>query len=252
MLVWLGAFYGYGKLQQYTNLLKKTPEGIDFQCIAKGVRYLAYGLPLVALASISLSTIANSNPGFKPTAIIVVNYLSLLVPLLAYNMIRKGSHGLVERSKTRFSLSDMRALVMVLVVIGVAYCYFTFKKLNLESIGSSINPYYLPAWIIITTLIIPYLYAWFSGLLAAYEMVLFSRQVQGVLYRQAMRYLASGIVFIVAGGVGLQYLRSVIPRTGYIQLNSTIILANIAYAILAIGFVLLIIGAIRLKKIEEV
>lgn len=252
MLIWLGAFYGYAKLQQYTNLLKKSAEGEDFQYITRGTMYLAYGLPIVALLSICLNSIANSHPGFKPTAIIVVNYASLLVPLLAYNTIRKGSHGLVERSKTRFSLTDMRTIVMVLVVIGVAYCYFTFKKLNLDSIGSSDNAYYLPAWLMITTVIIPYLYAWFSGLLAAYEMVLYSRQVQGVLYRQAMRWLAGGIVGIIAGGVGLQYLRTVVPRTGHIALNTTLLLANIIYVILAIGFILLIIGAIRLKKIEEV
>jgi hypothetical protein len=252
MLIWLGAFYAYVKLQQYTTLLKKTPEGEDFHHITKGVMYLAYGLPLVALLSIFVNSIANSHPDFKAASIIIINYASLLVPLLAYSTIRKGSHGLAERAKIRFSLSDMRTVVMVLVLLGVAYCYFTFKKLNLDSIGSAENPYYLPAWLMITTVIIPYLYAWFSGLLAAYEMVLFSRQVQGVLYRQAMRWLASGLVGVIAGGVGLQYLHTVVPRTGHLSLSSTLLLVNIIFLTLAIGFILLIIGAVRVKKIEEV
>lgn len=252
MLVWLAAFYGYAKLSQYTVSLQQTGESNDYNEIARGTKWLAFGLPTVTLISLLLTSISGSHPGLKPTSIIIVNYLSLLIPLVAYNFIRKGSHGLVERSKTRFSLTDMRTIVMVLVVIGVAYCYFTFKKLNLDSIGSSDNPYYLPAWLMITTVIIPYLYAWFTGLLAAYEMVLYSRQVQGVLYRQAMRWLASGIVGVIVGGIGLQYLRTVVPRTGHLSISNTVLIANITYIILAVGFILLVIGATRLKKIEDV
>lgn len=252
VLVWLGAFLAYARLQQYTKLLKKTPEGVDFQNITQGIKYLAYGLPLVAVLSICLNSIGNNVSELKAASIIVINYLSLAVPLIAYSSMRKGTHGLVERAKLRFSLNDMRTIVMVLVLIGVGYCYFTFKKLNLESIGSADNPYYLPAWLMITTVIIPYLYAWFSGLLAAYELVIFSRQVQGVLYRQAVRWVASGMVAVVAGGIGLQYLRTVVPRTGHLSINTALLFAFTTYVILIVGFVLLIVGASKLKKIEEV
>lgn len=252
MLVWVGAFLAYARLQQYTRILKKTPEGGDFQYISNGIKYLAYGLPLVAVLTICLNSIGNNISELKAASIIIINYLSLAIPLIAYSSIRKGTHGLVERSRLRFSLTDMRAIVMVLVVIGVAYCYFTFKKLNLESIGSADNPYYLPAWLMIITVIVPYLYAWFSGLLAAYELVIFGRQVQGVLYRQAVRWLASGMVAVVAGGIGLQYLRTVIPRTGHLSINTALLFAFTAYVILIIGFVLIIVGASRLRKIEEV
>lgn len=252
MLVWLGAFLAYARLQQYTKLLKKTPEGRDFQQVTQGIKYLAYGLPLVAVLSICLNSIGNNISELKAASIIIINYLSLAVPLIAYSSMRKGTHGLVERAKLRFSLNDMRTIVIALVLIGVGYCYFTFKKLNLESMGSADNPYYLPAWLMITTVIVPYLYAWFSGLLAAYELVIFSRQVQGVLYRQAVRWVASGMVAVVIGGFGLQYLRTVVPRTGHLSINSALLFAFTAYTILVVGFVLLIVGVSKLKKIEEV
>lgn len=252
MLVWLAAFFAFARLQQYTNVLKETPEGVDFQYITKGIKYLAYGLPLVAIMSICLNSIGNNISELKAASIITVNYLSLVVPLIAYSSMRKGTHGLIERTKLRFSLNDMRTIVIALVFIGVGYCYFTFRKLNLESIGSADNPYYLPAWLMITTVIIPYLYAWFSGLLAAYELVIFGRQVQGVLYRQAVRWVASGMVAVVAGGIGLQYLRTVIPRTGHLSINTAVLFAFTAYTILIVGFILLIIGVSKLKKIEEV
>lgn len=252
ILVWLAASLAYARLHQYTKLLKKTPEGNDFQHITQGIKYLAFGLPLVAILTLCLNTIGNNVSDLKAASIIIINYLGLAVPLIAYSRMRKGTHGLVERAKLRFSLNDMRTIVISLVLIGVGYCYFTFKKLNLESIGSADNPYYLPAWLMITTVIVPYLYAWFSGLLAAYELVLFGRQVQGVLYRQAVRWVTSGMVGVVAGGIGLQYLRTVVPRTGHISINTALLFAFTAYVILVIGFVLLIIGASKLKKIEEV
>jgi len=252
MIIWFMAFYSFAKLQRYSNKIQKSPESEDFRTITKGIKYLAFGMPLVSLIAISLNSIAVSSPGFNPTAVIAINYLSLIVPLLAYTTIRKGTHGLADRAKLNFGIIDTRFIMSILVVIGVAYCYFTFRKLNLESLGSADNPYYLPAWIMITTIIMPYLFAWFSGLLAAYEMVLYSRHVQGVLYRQSMRLLSLGIVGIVAGGVGLQYLRTVVPRTGHISINDTLVWAYFIYVVLGIGFSLIIIGAIKLKRIEDV
>jgi len=252
MLVWISACLAYVRLRQYTKLLKKTPEGGDYWHITRGIMYLAYGLPIVAILSLLINSVGNHVSELKAASIIMVNYLSLLVPLVAYSTLRKGTHGLVERNKLRFSLNDMRTIVIALVLIGVAYCYFTFRKLNLDSIGSADNPYYLPAWLMITTIIVPYLYAWFSGLLAAYELVLFGRQVQGVLYRQAVRWVASGVAGVVAGGVALQYLRTVVPRTGHLSINTAFLFAFTAYVILIVGFVLIIIGASKLKRIEEV
>ncbi len=252
VIIWFTAFYGYSNLQKYTNSIKKSAECEDFRLITRGVKYLAFGMPLISLIAICLNSISNSNQGFTPTAVITVNYLSLIVPLLAYTSIRKGTHGLAERAKVKFSIADTRSIMIILVIIGVAYCYFTFRRLNLDSLGASDNPYFLPAWLMIGTVIIPYLFAWFSGLLAAYEMVLYSRQVQGVLYRQSMRLLSLGIVGIIAGGVGLQYLRTVLPRTGYISISNGLVWSYIFYVVLAIGFSLLIMGAIRLKRIEDV
>ena len=252
LIIWFLAFYGYAKLQQYSNSINKSPEAGDFRQITKGVRYLAFGMPLVSLVAIALNSIAVSNPRFNPSVVIAINYLSLVVPLLAYTTIRKATHGLVERAKIKYSIGGTRSIMFILILIGVAYSYFTFRMLNLDSLGASDNPYYLPAWLMITTIIIPYLYAWFSGLLAAYEMVLYSRQVPGVLYRQSMKLLSLGVVGIIAGGVGLQYLRTVMPRTGHITINDRLVWSYVFYVVLAIGFSLLIIGAIRMKKIEDV
>lgn len=251
MLVWASALLSYDKLKSYCQMLKKTPEGGDFQLITKGIKYLAYGLPVVAIITFCVNSLGNSFPGFKSASIIIINYLALLVPLLTYSVIRKGTHGLLERSRLNFSFGDMRVVIIAMVVAGVGYCFFMFKKINLDNLWSSDNPYYLPAWLVLTTVIIPYLYAWLNGLLAAYELVVFSRQVPGILYRHAVRWLASGVVCVVIGGVGLQYIRTVIPRTGHLSINEAFLMTCFAYILLILGFIFIYIGAARLKRIEE-
>jgi hypothetical protein len=104
----------------------------------------------------------------------------------------------------------------------------------------------------VVSVIIPYLYAWFVGLLAAYEIMLFSRHSKGVLYRQSLSLLALGLVVIIASSIALQYMNSIQPRVGHLMLSYHLIITSIFRIIGGGGFVLLAVGANRLKKIEEV
>ncbi|HEX7632939.1 MAG TPA: hypothetical protein VF401_01285 [Candidatus Saccharimonadales bacterium] len=252
LLIWLVAFYSYGKLEQYAELIQKTPEGSDFLQLARGVKWLAWGLVIPSLVGIILNSIANARHGFLSTALITVNYLSLIIPLIGFSLMRRGAQGLTDHAKIRLSMANMQILITIFVALGVIFCFFTFQHLNLHSLGSTDNPYYLPGWLLIVTLIVPYLYAWFSGLLAAYEIVLFSKEISGVFYRQAMRLIGGGMLGVIASSVGLQYLRSVSPRTGHLSLSSTLVIINIIYVLMAIGYVSISMGAAKLQKIEEV
>ncbi|MDB5164456.1 MAG: hypothetical protein JWL89_82 [Candidatus Saccharibacteria bacterium] len=252
ILIWFAAFYSYAKLDQYAQLISKTPEGGDFVELARGVRWLAWGLAIPSLLSIILNSIANSRPGFLSTALITTNYFSLLIPLIGFSIIRKGAQGLTEHAKLRLNSGSAQTIMIVFVVLGVAFCFFIFRQLNLHSFSSSNNPYFLPVWLLISTIIVPYLYAWFSGLLAAHDLALYSKHVSGVFYRQAMRLLAGGTVAVIASSVAIQCLRSVIPRSGHLSLSATLVIINIIYVIMAAGFIMLSIGANKLKKIEEI
>jgi hypothetical protein len=250
--IWFAAFYGYAKLQEYASKISSTPEGPGFKSIANGFQWLAWGLPVPALISLFLSTIADAHQGFLPASLIIANYLSVLVALVAFIYIGQGTRVLTGIAQTRLNNMETRVILAIFLLIGVAFCFFTFQHLNLKSVGSASNPYHLPGWLLITTVIVPYLFAWFSGLLAAYEMLLYGRVVSGVFYRQAMRLLAAGMTSVIASLIFVQYIRSVTPRSGHLSLNSTLLLVNIVYVCMAVGFLLMSIAAARLKRIEEV
>lgn len=252
MAAWLVAFVGYAKLRQYVYLVRKTSEGAQFGQLANGCAWLAWSLPLPAIVSLLLSAAANQWPGFYASSIIISNYVNLLLPFIAFSIIGGASRALVREAKLNFSLATIRVIMLLFVTAGVFYCYLTFRRFDLSSLTSTHNTYFLPIWLMVASIIIPYLYAWFVGLLAAYEITLFSKQTRGVLYRQSLRFLVAGLVTIIVSSIALQYMNSVQPRVGHLVISYRLVLESMFRVVGGCGFLLLAAGAARLKKIEEV
>lgn len=252
IIAWLAAFIGYATLRQYVRLISKTPEGTYLDKLATGCAWLAWSLPVTTIASLLLNSLGDQHPALFPSSIIVNNYLGLLLPLIAFSIIGAASRGLVAQAKLKLSLASIRIIMLLFLAAGILYCYLTFQRFDLTSLSSTQNPYFLPIWLMVLSVIIPYLYVWFIGLLAAYEIILFSQQTEGVLYRQALRLLVLGLVVIIASSIALEYLTGIQPRVGHLMFGYQLVLASIFRLIGGGGFIVLALGATRLKKIEEI
>lgn len=250
--IWFAAFYGYVRLRKYAVAIGGAQESRDFQLLATGSGWLAYGLPIAALSSITLNSIANQVAHFHPLAVIINNYISLVLPLVAFTILGTSARRLASRSQAQLSLGAGRCLVLIFALLGVFYCYFTFRHLSGLSLTAIDNPYFLPVWLVVVSIVIPYLYAWSIGLLAAYEIVLFAKKSQGVLYTQALRYLGFGIATVIVSSVALQYLSSIIPRSGSSHLGYYLLCIFTIELLSAGGYGLIAQGALRLRRIEEV
>jgi len=249
---WLIAFFGYAKLREYSDSIKRTSEGQHFSKLATGCTWLAWSLPIPAIIGLILGAMANTWAGFQSGAIIVTNYSYLIIPLIGFTLIGAASRGLIADSKLQLSLNSSRTIMLFFAFAGTIYCYLTFHQFDLASPGSTDNAFYLPLWLTLITLTIPYLYAWFVGLLASYEISLFSKNVRGLLYRQSLQMLVGGLVAVIASSIALQYINGVLPRTNELILDYRVPLVMAFRLLSGIGFGLIAFGAIRLKKIEEV
>lgn len=252
LLVWLAAFAGYATLKQYARLLQSAPEGKHYARLANGCTWLAWSLPISSLVSLISSSIFYVWPPFHAASIIITNYTELALPLVAFTIIGAASSRLVSGADIRLRLASTRLIILVFLAAGILYCYLTISHFNLHNLNSTANPYHLPIWLMVITVIIPYLYTWFVGLLATYEITLFSRHTQGLLYRRALKWLVTGLVTIITSSMALQYLNGVEPRTGHLLLNYRLFITVLFRVTSGIGFILLSIGALKLKKIEEV
>ncbi|HET9174368.1 MAG TPA: hypothetical protein VFN56_03740 [Candidatus Saccharimonadales bacterium] len=240
------------QLRRYSFIVSKTREGTAFASLSEGAKWLAWGLPVPALISIILNSIANSHPGFTAAATIISNYVSLTVPLVAFNFMSSGSRSLLQKDKLQVTAQSAKLLVLGFVIIGVVFCYFIFRNLASLHAVSSQGPYYLPNWLLILTIIIPYLYSWLIGLLAAYEMWLVGNNVAGLLYRRSLQTMSRAIIIIVGASIAIQYIQSVNPSHGRLSLGYIVVFIYFILLIYAVGFILLALASNRLKKIEEV
>ena len=249
IIIWLIAFFGYTRLKQYSHTIARASEGKHFAQLTTGVKWLVWGLPISALVSSIMGSIASHSSGGRGAAVIIDHYVTLLVALVAFTFISKGTRGLTTEANIRLDLSNVRLLMSVFILIGVGFCYITLR--NIPTHANS-NPYHMPVILVLLTIVVPYLYAWFMGLLAAYEASLYARNVKGVLYQQSLRLLAGGIVGVILTSIILQYLTSLTIRLTHLTLNALLIVIYLVLILYAAGYLLVAMGATRLKRIEEV
>jgi hypothetical protein len=251
--IWFVGFYGYAKLEEYTRSIKKTPEAMGFKRLTQGCLWIAWSLPVYAVVNLISESITSANPSTLPTQTIVINYIDLLFPLIGFTLIGMASRHFFERSKITLTAGDIRGITLLFVLGGVLYCYFIFRQFSDSGLSSTNNPFYLPVWLIVITFVVPYLYAWFVGMLAIYELLVYCRKIRGVLYRQALHLLVVGLFVMILGSVALQYSRSTQFGDHNHLFLGTYLAFNLVFQIISgTGFILIALGAIRLKKIEEV
>lgn len=252
LVVWFAAFFGYAKLQEYAQSIKGAPEAPAFQRLATGCRWLAWSLPVPALTAVTFNALADVWPALHSTAIIMVTYVTLILSLVAFSIIGMASRELISRAKVRLSAVGTRSVMLLFVIGGVLYCYLTFRQFEPGNLNSTNNPYHLPIWVMLLTVIIPYLYAWFVGLLATYEIAAYAKRVRGVLYKQALHLFVAGLITVISASIALQYISTVEPPSGHLSLNYRLLLITIFRILDGVGFALIAVGILRLKKIEEV
>jgi hypothetical protein len=246
LFIWFAAFYGYNKLRIYSQMIKNTPDGEHVKHITTGIMILAFGLPVASIVSAATTMIGEQNPAFLDAGTIIKNYVSLLFPLIGFVFISRGARGLSVITKERPSYRAVNILAAIFIAIGVTYCYLILTSNNLDAI------YHLPSWLIVATLVCPYLYTWYLGILAAFETHLYSRKAPGKLYRRTWNMLATGIGSIIVMQIAIQYIGTATVQLNDLKLARLLFIVYILLALLSIGYILVAIGAKRLQKIEEV
>ncbi|HET7320611.1 MAG TPA: hypothetical protein VFI84_03465, partial [Candidatus Saccharimonadales bacterium] len=151
ILIWLVAFYGYSTIKAYASVIEETPEGTPMAHISNSIMWLAWGLPIPALIGLILGSIANGHPSFYGASVILTNYANLVIPVIAFHILSTGTRLWAEKEHIRISIGGTKLLVFLFVIIGSLYCYQIFHNV----IGTPNDPYYLPHWLLLATIVIP-------------------------------------------------------------------------------------------------
>lgn len=248
IIVWVTAFFGYAALASYAEKVNKSGEGKSYVSIARGLKWLAWGLPISTCTDYLLGGITRLNPELQSVALIISHYVYLLISLIAFHFMSNGSRGLRELVERLPSKTAVRIMIAAAIVMSVGYCAITLNAVDKQHP----NSYRLPLWLILLTIIVPYLYAWLMGFIAVFEISQYRRTIRGVIYKQALILLASGTTLAIIASIALQYLTSTSRYVRRIMLDGTLLATFLILITFAVGFILIAVGASKLKKIEEV
>jgi hypothetical protein len=244
--IWYAGFYGYAKFRNYADIIRNTKDGEHVDKLSKGLLLLVLWLPVSSIVSSALNYLGLRHPSSLHNVTIVNHYVGIVFPLAAYIFIALGARGLSQLARQRPSFLTTNILSLVLVYIYVIYIRLVASTQHRGLV------YQLPIWLILLTIVAPYIYMWSIGALAAYELFLYSRKSPGLVYRKSWRLLALGFGWLIVTSIAFQYLTTLTARMQHLSLYS---LLGIVYALLAVlsaGFVLIALGTRKLQKIEEV
>ncbi len=253
--IWLLSFYGYSRLHRYTVSIADHNDGRHFQTISKGLLCFAIGLPLSFIVGSVATLLSMEGVISSDTVAIIRTYATLLIALFAFSLITKGAYGLSTSLRRRPSLRSIRIISLLSIAVGVVYCFLIFNRDTTNPLASPMltNPSYLmPNWLVLTTIVIPYLYAWVIGICGALELLVYQRYTSGKLYRKALLNLTIGVGTVVAASIAAQYLVTLSQQLLNLSAGWLFITVYCLYAFIAYGFILIALGARRLQKIEEV
>ena len=251
LTIWQAAFYGFSVFRSYAHFVTDTKEGPAFKQLAMGLGLLAFSLPVNSASSSLLNLLVIYHPSFSGPGTIAKNYIILLLPMLAFLTLNKGAEKLVMLSKRgKKPLLKPELWSLGAIIVSCLYTWLIISRPD-ASIHAA-NVYNLPNWLIISTLVVPYLYTWFRGVQAAYFITVYQHNVRGSLYRRSLAFLSSGVLVVIVLNVLIQLITTLSSRLYRLHLTPLLIIVYVLIALYAVGFGLIASGAKKLKRIEEV
>ncbi len=253
IMIWFMAFLGFINLKEYSTLIRKDPDGRAIKRLAYGFSILVIGTPFYYLLT-STTNYWNRNGAHLASTTIITNYAGIALYLGAFGVIGWGAASLLKSARVRSNFIENRLFMSGYGVLAGVYTYLAMTN-PVRRIPSASVPkaaYYLPDWLIATTIVLPYVLTWLLGLYTAHAIYLYRRTSAGIIYRRAFGLVALGITEVVVTSVVLQILTSYTASLNNLSLKPLLGVVYLLLIIIAIGYILIALGAKRLKKIEGV
>ncbi len=247
------ALFGYLRLAGYTALIRDSKDGKAFVAISNGILALTLWLPINTILTGIARYVNNTHPSATAITVQTTNYINLVLLFTGFLMINNGAQKLLKVIKARNYSYRQIAANSIFIISLVLYIYLVLNDpaRQLPNVDVHLATYYLPDWLIISTLVIPRLIMWFLGIQAVQALLDYSRKVKGSIYRSALSSLASGLAFVVISSIALRYFQSLSASLNKLSLNVLLLVVYMLLILISTGYILIAKGSKKLKLIEE-
>jgi len=251
IVVWFIALWGSLRFRAYALSIRESVDGQALLMVATGLVVLVSGLVLTSLLQSLNGRMAIW--GHAKVWAIFSEYAAIMVALVALGLIVRGAWRLAALVQFR-RLHLVQAIAMlVLTLIGVAYVLLLVHDPYRTATPDPTlhSSYYLPDWLLMLTVVGPYLVVWYCGLMAVGCLRLYQGYSSGVIYRHALSRLSSGLLAVIVASILIQILDAVSPALVHLGLKDLLLLVYLLVVNYAVGHIVVAIGARSLAKIEE-
>ncbi len=253
-LIWSAALFGVVWFRRYSRLIKDAPEHKGFLTITLGL----FMLLLVVVVPSVIATIFTYFPHSHTAQIfniILRNYLTIVLYGTGFWYLYQASRSLIHSIGGVEWAGVYRPVVLAaLAILTFIYVWLVFQN-PFRSISTDplIQPTYaLPDWLIVLTVIVPYVLIWFFGGLAILNFWSYAKTVTGIIYRKSFLSLATGLTATISLLIGLQFLSQATQSLNHATIKIVLIIIYLILLAIAIGYLLIARGARKLVEIEEV
>jgi hypothetical protein len=256
IIIWAIAFYGSSMFESYAENIRRSKDGTAFRTIVKGVVTLAVGSPSVSVITVLISAYSSRHLPATRFQVIVSNYLTMLVSVAGLYFIYQGAVQLSQLTRKKFLPNGKVGFNAAYIAFAGIYTSLFVSHLpsakNIPLTPTSHAAYYTPTPILILTLLVPYLIAWYLGVLAIYLLRFYTQNIGGKLYSQAFRLLSYGLGMVIAGSIFVQLLSVYSGQLQNLSTASLIFLIYIFFAVISAGYIPIAMGAKKLSVIEKI
>jgi hypothetical protein len=252
ILIWTAGFYGFVQFKQYALKIKKSPDGKALNSIANGLTIFAISSPISSLISSASQYYVRSHPDFKSVSTLITSYFSLAIYLLTFWFIAKGAKKLIEIVKQEVEIGDQILALFGFVVAGGIYLYTALRAVSADHAVKVTLFDFLSKPAALITVIIPYMVIWLIALWAVARISLYRVLIEGSIYKKALSNLSAGVALVVVTSILVQMLNTTGSSLLKLNLNQLLMLIYGLLAVIAAGFIMIALGAKKLRKIEEI
>ena len=252
--IWFIAMYGAQKFHEYAMQIHEKRDGKHLLVLAKGLRWRAASMPAIACLGTIVAYIRHYWPHYSSEATIINNYIALGVSVVTFTLIVGGTRGLISSIKRTPTLPKRIIAFGLFAGLSMLYVYLTLNNpaRQFPPAGSNRAAYFLPDWLLVSTIMIPYIYVWHKAFESVVNLLTYKSQVRGILYRQALRLFILGNALVILASLMIQYLTSLVGVLNEVSLKGLLAIVYVFLLLIGIGYGYIATGAKRLKKLEDV
>jgi hypothetical protein len=251
LLVWLIAARAVVGFRRYANLIHDSREALGVRLISKSLFFLLVYLVMILL----LGRISNLFYGttYLTPIIFIKNHVPVYTLLIAFLYLYRGSTHVISQLNISVPPRRLTIVWVLFFLFSLGYSMIFLSQPELPvSLAGTIPAFAVSSSTLIFTMVLPSLMSWILGIIACMNLSALSSKIKGIIYREALRYLITGLYASIIFAVLVEIIvfnSAFIARFGTVSVLLVIYLFVVAYGI---GYAYIDRGARRLALIELV